>query len=149
MNISRVKNPLMMSQITLSSPYEFGPSGVIFNQPVTITIPYAVTATQSATARWYNKLTGQLSQQGITDIRNLTISSTLRALQFKTTHLTQYVVVEDAVTTGSGGGGGGGCSIAAKANPADFFLPYAGLGIVMVAIRRHDVKKHHGRNRSQ
>ncbi len=147
MSIAKVKNPSKMSMQTFGPPYDFCPSGTTFNQPVTITIPYDIPASgQSVSACWYNTSTGQLSQYGITDIRNLTISPTLGALQFKTTHFTQFVVVEAA----EDGSSGGGCSIgsfAARANPADYFLPYAGLGIAMIAIRRHDVKKN--RSRSQ
>jgi hypothetical protein len=151
MSISKVNNPSNLSVNTLSPPYDFCPSGLSFDQPVTITIPYATSASgQSASACWYNTSTGQLSQQGITDVQTLTISPTLMAVQFKTTHFTQFVVVESAGAIGSsGGGGGGGCSMGAQANPTDFFLPYAGLGVVMVAIKRHDVKKRHSQNRSR
>jgi hypothetical protein len=38
-------------------------------------------------------VTGTLSQQGITDVQNLTISSKLNALQFRTTHFTPFYLV--------------------------------------------------------
>ncbi|MFH1371109.1 MAG: putative Ig domain-containing protein, partial [Planctomycetota bacterium] len=150
-SISKVNNSSNLSLEMLSSLYEFSPSGLYFDQPVSVTIPYVIPASgKHASAYWYNKLTRQLSKQGITDIQTLTISPTMGALQFKTTHFTQFVVVESAADGSSSGGSGGGCSYAVvQANPAEFFLPYAGLGVVMVAIKRHDVKKYHRHNRSQ
>ncbi len=81
--------------------YDFGPSGIQFSQPVTITIPY-VNVHGSATPYWFDSLTGALSQQGITDIRDITISSSLHALSFKTTHFTAFYVLV---------GGGGAAAI--------------------------------------
>jgi hypothetical protein len=147
--ISKVENPPKLSRAPISIQYEFSPSGVTFSQPVTVTIPYTIVASKQPSAYWYNVLTGELSQQGISDIKIINISPTLGALQFKTTHLTQFVVGEapaiDAVSSDSGGGGGGfslGCSLtpAGQANPLDFFLPYIGLGVVMVIIRLRDVR---------
>jgi hypothetical protein len=143
--ISKIKNPEAFTTQCLGS-YDFGPSGMQFSQPVTVTIPYTVSSSgTSASAYWYNSLTGALSQQGITDVENLQISSTLYALRFKTTHFTPfYLFLAGAVAAGSssggGGGGGGGCSISAggEADIVEFLLPYLGLTIVMVTLKLRD-----------
>ncbi len=148
--ISRVKNPPEFSLECFSLPYEFGPSGINFDQPVTITIPYEVSNSDNPTsAYWYNPLTGTLSQQGITDIENIEISSTLHALRFKTTHLTQFIVggsVGDII--GGGGGGGGGCAMSPnrQGNIVEFLLPYVGYIMVMIVITCRDARKRKARN---
>jgi len=64
------------------------------SQPVTITIPYAAPASSaSASAYWYNSLTGTISQGGLTDIEHIQISSTLYAMRFKTTHFTPFYLL--------------------------------------------------------
>ena len=148
--ISKIKNPEAFATQCLGS-YDFGPSGMEFSQPVTVTIPYAVSSSgTSASAYWYNSLTGALSQQGITDVKNLQISSTLYALRFTTTHFTPYLLLEDNGTESGGGGGGwgGGCSISAggEANFVEFLLPYIGLTIVMVVLKLRDRRNQKARN---
>jgi hypothetical protein len=91
--ISEIKNPQAFAMQYLGS-YDFGPSGMQFNQPVTVTIPYAASSSgKSALAYWYNSLTGLLSQQGITDVENLVISSDLYALRCRTTHFTPFYLL--------------------------------------------------------
>jgi hypothetical protein len=98
--ISRIKNPPKITLERFSLPYEFGPSGVEFTQPVTIAIPYEVSGFGSSiSAYWYNPLTAMLSQEGITDAETIVISPTLHALRFETTHFTQFLI------GGSGGSG--------------------------------------------
>jgi len=136
--ISEIKNPQEFTVPCLAA-YDFGPSGIQFNQPVTITIPYAVPASQgSVTPYWFNSLTGALSQQGITDIKDIVISPTLHAVSFKTTHFTPFYVVEG--TAGGTGGGGGGCSVSATGNGSivEFLLPYMGLATAMMILRLRD-----------
>jgi len=114
---------------------------------VTVTIPYRFSGSiGSAVPYWYDGLTGALSQQGITDIENLVISSDLNALQFRTTHFTPfYLVASDTGTSpaGGGGGGGGGCSVSATGNgaPQELLVPYALVALVMVVLRRRDRKR--------
>jgi len=91
--ISKIENPSKLPVSLFTFPYGFGPSGVDFNQPVTITIPYSFSASNGpAFAYWYNKLADALSQQGITDIEVIVISPTLYAIRFKTTHFSQLIV---------------------------------------------------------
>ena len=138
--ISEIKNPQEFTVPCLAA-YDFGPSGIQFNQPVTITIPYAVPASQgSVTPYWFNSLTGALSQQGITDIKDIVISPTLHAVSFETTHFTPFYVVEDTAGGTGGGGGGGGCSVSATGNGSivEFLLPYMGLAAAMMILRLRD-----------
>jgi hypothetical protein len=85
-------------------------------------------------------LTGVLSQQGITNIQDIIISSSLHALSFKTTHFTAFFLLAGggaaAVIGLGGGGGGGGCSVSANSegNILEFFLPYIAF-VVVLAIR--------------
>jgi len=100
-------------------PYEFGPSGLQFDVPVTITMPYLVADYGSNPPQpyWYDTLTGTLTQQGITNIEYFALSTTVHALRFQTTHFTPYTLVavasgDAAVPSGGSSGGGGGCSLA-------------------------------------
>jgi hypothetical protein len=143
--ISKILNPVV-SPIDCLGSYDFGPSGVEFSQPVTVTIPYQVaTANLRARAYWYNSLTGALSQQGITDIENITIRNNLYALRFKTTHFTPYYLVasDSEVAASSGGGGGGGCSMSATGDgsPRHLLVPYAIVVVFMAILRRRDKKR--------
>jgi len=149
--ISRVKNPPKIAMERFSLPYEFGPSGAEFAKPVTITIPYEATASsESTSAYWYNPLTATLSQEGITNVEDIVISPTLRALRFQTTHFTQFFIGGGGSGSnggvsgigGGGGGGAGGCSISHnyQGNLVEFLLPYIGLMVVMLIIKRRDTQ---------
>jgi hypothetical protein len=151
--ISKVLNPMVSSVDCLGS-YDFGPSGIEFSQPVTVTIPYQVaTASRRARAYWYNSLTGALSQQGITDIQNITIQGNLYALRFKTTHFTPYYLVasdSDIAVSGSDGGSGGACSMSTTGDgsPRHLLVPYAIVVVFMVILRLRDKKRAAERIRS-
>jgi hypothetical protein len=145
--IAEILNPQALPVECLGS-YDFGPSGVEFDEPATLTIPYRYAGTGgSAVPYWYDALTGALSQQGITEIENLDISPELNALRFKTTHFTPfYLVVSDAGTdtaAGGGGGGGGGCSVSATGDgaPQELVIPYAVVALVMFVLRHRDKKR--------
>jgi len=148
--ISKIENPQEFAVQCLAA-YDFGPSGIQFNQPVTITIPYSVPESQgSVKPYWYNALTGALTQQGITDIHDIVLSPTLHALSFKTTHFTPFYVVEGTAggTGGAGSsGGGGGCSVSAAGNGSivEFLLPYMALAAVMVILKLHDTRERKAR----
>ena len=141
--ISKVENPPRFDLQRLSVPYDFGPSGIEFSQPVTITIPYTVPADgQYASAYWYNPLTGTLSQQGITNVSSTQISPTLYALHFKTTHFSQFIV--GGGTVGSDGvSGGGGCSMSpsGQADLKEYLLPYIALAAVMLVLKLRDARR--------
>ncbi len=148
--ISKVKNPPKITVECFSLPYEFGPSGIEFTEPVTITIPYEAPGSgKSASAYWYNPLTATLSQEGITNVENIIISPTLHALRFKTMHFTQFLISGGGWGSaggggggvfGGGGGGGGGCSISRnnQGSITEFLLPYIGLTVMMIILKRRD-----------
>jgi hypothetical protein len=142
MSISRIVNPPISALAVLGS-YEFGPSGVDFDQPVTVTIPYAVSSNiRRILPYWYDSVSGTLSQQGITDVENINLSSKLNALRFRTTHFTPFYLVEvEAEDLASGGtGGGGGCAVSARGDgsPAQLLVTYAGIAAIMLILRRRD-----------
>ena len=145
--IARVINPKTSDATSLGS-YDFGPSGMTFSEPVTITIPYRVAGdTSSVKPYWYDALTGGFSQQGITDIHDVAVSSTLHALQFKTTHFTPYYVLSgDAVTavdtSSGGGGGGGGCSLSVggHGSPTELIVPFLMVALTVVILKRRDLR---------
>jgi hypothetical protein len=145
--ISKVQNSQEFDFDRFGGPYEFGPSGIDFVIPVTITIPYEVSGTEtiSYTAYWYNPLTNSLSQQGITDIETVVISSTLHALRFKTSHFTQFLIGGNfgGYSSSSSGGGGGGCSMSpdGQASAAELLLPYLGLIVAMIVLKLRDRRK--------
>jgi hypothetical protein len=114
---------------------------------VTVTIPYPwpIDGGRRTLPYWYDSLTGQMSQQGITDVERVAISPTLHALRFRTTHFTAFYVVAEDSRSGSSaaGAGGGGCSVATtgKGSPRELVLPYAAIATIMVILRRHDKRK--------
>jgi hypothetical protein len=139
--ISKMKNPqaFTFAKQCLGG-YDFGPSGMQFSQPVTVTIPYTPSGSgTSASAYWYNSLTGALSQQGISGVQDIVISPTLHALQFKTTHFTPFYLL---LAGGRGGGGGGGCSMSVcgegDIDIVGFLLPYVGLAVVVLVLKLRD-----------
>jgi len=150
-SITKIENPQEFAAPQLSN-YDFGPSGIEFSQPVTVTIPYAVANSgTSPSAYWYDSLTGALSQQGITDIGIIELSASLHALRFKTTHFTPYVVLATGVTAGAAGGGGGrgGCSMSphqraewadGQSSAVEFLVPYLGLAVVMLVLKLRDAR---------
>jgi hypothetical protein len=140
--ISKVVNPQIAPVDCLGS-YDFGPSGIDFDEPVTVTIPYQFSGGSGGRVRpyWYDSLTGALSQQGITEVENIVVSSKLNALRFKTTHFTPFYIIDGDSDVGStGGGGGGGCSISptGDGSPGQLLLPYAIVAVIMAVLRRRD-----------
>ena len=145
-SITKVANPHDCTLPFLNG-YEFSPSGLEFNSPVTITIPYAVSgAAGTPTPYWYNSLTGTLSQQEIDNIEIIEVSSSIHALRFTTTHLTPYYALLGAETSDDGAvpvssdGGDGGCSLSNshQGGILEYFLPYAALALFMCILRRRD-----------
>ena len=95
-SITKIENPHEYGTLPLLNGYDFGPSGITFNTPVTVTVPYTVTGDDGTpTVYWYDSRAwyDPLSQQGITDIETIVITSSLHALRFKTTHFTPFYVV--------------------------------------------------------
>lgn len=108
LSITKVSNPTQTSDISsVISAYEFSPSSELeFAKPVTITIPYEVADNQIADVYWYDSLTGELSQSGMTGIEAIQISSNLWAIRFQTTHFSQYMIGQQPTTKTKGKGSG-------------------------------------------
>ncbi len=141
MTISKIVNPPVSAVACLGS-YDFGPSGIDFDQPVTVTVPYRLSGGTRARAYWYNSMTGALSQQGITDVESITLASGLSALRFTTTHFTPFYVMA-ADTDGTTGGSGGGCSLSTTGedSPGELLVPYALIAWAMIILKRRDRKR--------
>ncbi len=107
-SITRIANPHDCLLPSLGG-WDFGPSGLEFNLPVTITIPYAVSSVAGAPAAyWYDSHTGAASQEGIANVEIIDVNANLQALRFTTTHLTPYYALLEAAPDGGGGTGGTG-----------------------------------------
>ncbi|UCD49845.1 MAG: right-handed parallel beta-helix repeat-containing protein [Phycisphaerales bacterium] len=140
--IAEILNPQAMPVECLGS-YDFGPSGIGFDEPVTVTIPYRFNGDgNSATPYWYDSLTGALSTQGITDIQNIVVAADLNALQFKTTHFTPFYLMAAEVETAdsSDSESSGACSVSptGTGSPKELLVPYGLIAVVMIALRRWD-----------
>ncbi|MBW8042178.1 MAG: hypothetical protein FVQ85_19565 [Planctomycetes bacterium] len=141
--ISKIRNPQKPPSNNRTFLYEFGPSGTTFSEPVTITIPYnATTLVSSPSVYWYNPLMGLYSQEGITDVEIIQISSGLYALRFKTTH---FSIFGGGGPFGGDGGffGGGGCSMSldSQASAVELLLPYVGLAVALGALNVRDRRR--------
>ncbi len=124
-------------------PYDFGPSGLEFNLPVTVTVPYAAAefGSKPPVPCWYDSRTDTVSQQGITDVETLTISSSIRAIRFRTTHFTPYVLLAVPPVIQTASGGGCNLSIQGRQDPAGYFIPFAILAVVMGVLRLRDAAR--------
>jgi len=95
-NIWQVEHPQSSSgDLAILAAYELGPSSRLeFPLPVTVTIPYDVSEIGPVKVwpYWLNPRTGLLCQSGISDIQELSLTETLKAIRFKTTHFSQYVI---------------------------------------------------------
>lgn len=143
--IARVLHPPKPTWSAGILAYEFGPSGLQFTQPVTVTIPYLIADFPNGTPLpyWYDPETSTVSQQGISNVRTVAISTTVRAIRFKTTHFTTFLLAEDdGAGDSGGGGGGGGCALTPinQGRFVDFMLPYLGLAMILAWFKRRDRK---------
>ena len=136
-----VRNPQAVPSAT-DLAYEFGPSGLEFSQPVTITIPYLLADYPDGPPEpyWYDPQTSLLSQEGISEVEVQTLSETLGTICFNTVHFTTYGLLEGAEIDASNGGGGGGCALspAGQGRPVDFLLPYLAVGVIIAVLRWRD-----------
>jgi hypothetical protein len=146
--VSNPQRPVVSSHVLT---YEFGPSGLQFVSPVTITIPYAAAdfAGSPPVPCWYDAVTGAFSQEGISNVRWLVLSASTNAVRFDTTHFTPYSLADivadgDSIPGIDGSAGGGGCSLSPghRGDLVSFVLPYLALAVVMTALRRRDRRTH-------
>jgi len=149
LTITRIDNPPSASSSLLDvASYEFGPSSEReFALPVVITLPYAVAdASADRSVYWYNPQIGALSQSGISNVEDIVISSTLRAIRFRTTHFSQYITGTQppADPKKPVSGGAGGCCLSrynhshTPGNITGYFLPYLAFVMLILALKRRD-----------
>lgn len=98
-SIRRIRNPREYATDALRV-YDFGPSILAFGQPVTITIPYTVRIGGKTRACWFDSATGAFTEEGITNVQDITLGSRLHALQFNAAHFTPYGVTSGARVRG-------------------------------------------------
>jgi hypothetical protein len=154
--IASVVNPPALPTGGFGVCYDFGPSGLIFNQAVTITIPHEASECPGLpvyNAYWYNSATGTWSQTGISNVQHHTLSSTLHTVSFETTHFTAFCVSSTAETSSDsgGGGGGGGCAMSKYPGQEDiigFFVPYIIVLITLLLISYVDAGKRKAKSNS-
>ncbi len=143
LSIAAIENSPRFNTPVLAG-FEVGPSGIQFSFPATVTIPYTPSAAGHAVPYWYDKLTGTLSQEGISAVTSTRLTDGLSVLSFKTTHLTPFYVLDESASSAvGGGGGGGGCAVAPRGtpvNPIECLLPYAGALAAILVWWRRDYK---------
>jgi len=152
--------------------YDFGPSGLTFDPPVTICIPHLAEECPGYPVwrvYWYDpdplRMQARLlaglpelwSQNGISDVEHMTdaddpnIPTDLHILRFKSTHLTSFGQGGSQQGGGGGGGGGGGCTMSpyGQGNVAEFLLPYIAYIMVLLAISWVDARRRRKKCSSQ
>ena len=163
--IAEFINPPSLPPGHFGSLYEFGPSGLEFSQPITVTVPHAAADCpgHSAYSVYFYDPTIlppglPWSREGITNVEHLTVlqdptlPSDVHVIRFNTDHFTAFGAggsVPGAAGGGGGGGGGGGCSVSAggEGNIVEFLLPYIGFVIVLVILTVRDAGVRKARSR--
>jgi hypothetical protein len=155
--IAEMVNPPELPSEGFGVYYEFCPSGLEFNTPVTITLPHTdndCIGYSVYQVYWYNAETDLWSQDGISNVEHLIDSQdpTLHIVRFNTPHFTAFGAgggVPGAAGGGGGGGGGGGCSVSAggEGNIVEFLLPYIGFIIMLVILTVLDARVRRAHNR--
>ena len=148
--IREVANPPEMPGATgnqVGLKYEYGPSGLVFDAPVTLRIPLEGTTTFSS-YRVYRYDPNDLSSlyypwtdEGI--LNPATPSSDGTYLEVQVEHFSIYGSTGLTTTPGGGGGGGkGGCALApypysgdGGCSPLEFFLPF-GVCVLLLIITK-------------
>ena len=161
--ISKMNNPPDLPPGAFGIFYDFGPSGLTFNVPVTISIPHKASECPGhAEYRVYfydPTILGGFpwSQEGITNVQHLTsaedptLPADVHVVRFNTTHFTSFGVGGGAPSGGGGvvvgGGGGGGdswygCAVCTvgEVDIVEFLLPFIVFIIVLAILTVHDAR---------
>lgn len=145
--ISRLYNPPKPPANSIGLFYEFGPSGLTFTSPVTITIPHPAADDNpdhdTWTIYWFDYSDETWKTDGTAFVSHNT-SADPHTITFTTTHFSSFGVVGSIgpVTPPSGGdsgsgAGGGGCSVSPYGGGSilEFLLPYAVIGLVLAGLK--------------
>jgi hypothetical protein len=137
---SRIRNTQRFGTRESVGQFEFGPSGIQFGVPITITIAYEPLGAP-VKVYWYDPVTDELRQDGITNVTHIE-RETVHLVRFKTRHFTPFYLFEGSAAAG-GGGGGGGCSMSpyGQGSIIEFLLPYTAIVIALLAIRWMDARR--------
>jgi len=140
-NASKIRNTQRFWNRECKGQYEFGPSGVQFGVPITITIAYEPLGAP-VEVYWYDPFSDELRQDGITNVTHIE-RPTVHLVRFKTRHFTPFYLLEGSAAAAGGGGGGGGCSISpyGQGSIVEFLLPYTAIALVLLAIRWVDARR--------
>lgn len=140
-NASKIKNTRKFGSRESVSQYEFGPSGIQFGVPITITIAYEPLGAP-VSVYWYDPFSDELRQDGITNVTHIE-RPTVHLVRFKTRHFTPFYLLEGSAVAA---GGGGGCSMSpyGQGSIIEFLLPYTAIVIVLLAIRWVDARRKKG-----
>jgi len=132
--------------------YDFGPSGTVFDEPVTIRIPLDSTAPVLTVYNVYRYDPGDLTsphhpwtEDGINNPATKSLDGTY--LEVEVTHFSVYG------TGGAlygGGGGGGGCALApwGDAGPVEFILPFVLFVAILATVTAIDLRQRRSGNRA-
>jgi uncharacterized repeat protein (TIGR02543 family) len=93
---AQIRNPRLPAGQSPSQ-MAFGPSGLVFAQPVTITIPYVHVGRRDVRVCWFDAATGMFREDGIANVRRIRVTPRLAALQFETTRLGSFYLVSGTV----------------------------------------------------
>jgi hypothetical protein len=139
-NASKIRNSQKFRNRASIGQYEFGPSGIQFGVPITVTIAYEPLGVP-VEVYWYDPANDKFRQDGITNVTHID-RGTIHLVRFKTRHFTPFYLVEgdSAPVVGGGGGGGGGCSVSQNShgNVIEYMLPYIFYIVVLLIIKLRD-----------
>ncbi len=90
--ISKMQNMPVFAQCIPVANYDMGPSGITFNEPVTIIIPYDAVYQSALSPYYYEPQEDNPSQNGITNIEWLELPYVpdIYAIKFDTSHFSQF-----------------------------------------------------------
>ncbi len=130
--IAEVTNPPQPPLTAFGVAYDFGPSGVVFEEPVTLRIPLPDDAPLFPIyfVSRYDAGTGTWTQEGIHNPARRVDGPEGSFLEVQVDHFTLFIVSGGAVSDDDGGG----CALSpwSNAGPVDFIVPFAALALVLL-----------------
>ncbi len=133
--IAEVVNPPQPPVTSFGVAYDFGPSGIVFDEPVTLRIPLPDSAPVFPFyfVSRYDAGTGTWTQEGIHNPATRVEGPEGTFLEVQVDHFTIFIVSGGAVSDHDGGG----CALSpwSNARPVDFFMPFAALALALLVCR--------------
>lgn len=134
--------------------YDFGPSGTVFDEPVTIRVPLDPDAPVYTVYNVYRYDPGDLTspqfpwtEEGIHNPATKSLDGTY--LEVEVDHFSVYGT--GGYVAYGGGGGGGGCALApwSDAGPMEFILPFVLFAAILSIATAVDLRRRRSGNRAQ